>query len=137
MKEKTPKKHCPYSSGDFLSGYWSGTGVYAFLIVQLQQPAPLSEQNRRKRQKAPFRVIPYVTVGAERVLPLFLLSSSISQLLCQNRNRRKRQKAPFRVIPYVTAGAKRVLPLFLLSSSISQLLCQNKIPEKVKTGLFR
>ncbi|WP_282032905.1 hypothetical protein [Metabacillus indicus] len=72
MKEKTPKKHDPDFSGDFLTDYWSGTSVYAFLIVQLHQPTPLSEQNPRKSQNRTFPVISYLTAGAERLIPLFL-----------------------------------------------------------------
>ncbi|MEK3808961.1 hypothetical protein MHB63_20730, partial [Bacillus sp. FSL H8-0547] len=45
----------------------------------------LSEQNHRKSQTRTFPVISYLTARPEQSAPLFVVSSSISQLLCQNK----------------------------------------------------
>ncbi|KEZ50454.1 hypothetical protein AZ46_0207190 [Metabacillus indicus LMG 22858] len=90
----------------------------AFLIVQLL-PALPSEQNPPKSQNRTFRVISFLPVRAKRSAPLFLLSSSSAQLLCQNGTVGKGKKAPLPPFPYLTPGAKRALPHFSLSSSAS------------------
>ncbi|WP_454100758.1 hypothetical protein [Metabacillus sp. SLBN-84] len=43
------------------------------------------KQNPPKSQTRTFRVISFLPVGAKRLIPLFALSSSIAQLLCQNK----------------------------------------------------
>ncbi|MDX8289380.1 hypothetical protein SLL00_06230, partial [Metabacillus indicus] len=56
----------------------------------------LSERNHRQRQKAPLPLFPYLTPGAKRLIPLFALSSSIAQILCQNGTIGKGKKRLYR-----------------------------------------